>query len=87
MITYELPLPPPLSSLLRTLLLGRLLWGERARLSLPELSQSLGVPEAELRRALYLLYRVRWVWFDARELVVGLTAEGEEYFMSEQRLC
>jgi DNA-binding IclR family transcriptional regulator len=74
----------PLASVLRTLILARLLWGDRARLSVPELSRSLGVPEPQLRRALYLLYRVRWVWFDSRELAVGLTREGEEYFMSGQ---
>lgn len=73
---------PSFPALLRTLLLARLLWGNRARLSVRELSRSLQVSENELRRTLYLLYRARWVWFDTRDLAVGLTDEGETYFMT-----
>lgn len=78
------PARPLLPALLRTLLLARLLWGNRARLSLLELSRSLRVSEAELRRTLYLLYRSRWLWFDAGSLAVRLTDEGEAYFMNAE---
>ena len=67
--------------ILRTLMIGRLLWGVRAAVHLPELCGLLSTSEARLRPVLYLLFRDGWIARDEHANTVRLTRRGAHHFM------
>lgn len=60
----------------RMLLLARVFWGQRGRVRVCDLTEIVAMSEPRLRRILYVLYRQRWISYDCRNGLVGLTDRG-----------